>query len=249
MFRFYTMLWPAFVILAGAACLEAAKEPLKIHMISGSKEYKSEPSLKAFKKELEKTHNVTITASWVQDKAKNLPGIENVPKADLLIVFARRLKLPEKQMNVLRKHWESGKPVVGLRTASHAFGKKDNQTFDRKVLGGNYTGHFGDEPVKVQTAEGAKDHPVLKGVGKIVSRKLYKAGPLAAGAKLLQKGTSQSGGHTHAVTWVNEYKGGRMFYTSLGVPKDFENPAFRKMIVNAIYWTTKTKPAAEKATK
>ncbi|MDX1565347.1 MAG: hypothetical protein R3236_08085, partial [Phycisphaeraceae bacterium] len=98
MFRFYTMLWPAFVILAGAACLEAAKEPLKIHMISGSKEYKSESSLKKFKAELEKNHRVTITASWVQDKAKNLPGIENVPKADLLIVFARRLKLPEKQM-------------------------------------------------------------------------------------------------------------------------------------------------------
>ena len=43
----------------------------------------------------------------------------------------------------------------------------------------------------------------------------------------------------HPVTWVNEYKGGRMFYTSLGVPEDFKDGNFRRMLVNAVYWTTR----------
>ena len=29
-----------------------------------------------------------------------------------------------------------------------------------------------------------------------------------------------------------------MFYTSLGVPDDFQNESFQRMIVNAIFWTT-----------
>ena len=48
------------------------KAPLKVHMLSGSKEYKSEDSLKAFQAELEKRFMVQMTASWVTDGAKSL---------------------------------------------------------------------------------------------------------------------------------------------------------------------------------
>ena len=219
----------------------AADEPLAIHIISGSKEYKSEPSLQAFQKELEGRYQMSITASWVKDGAKDLPGVEHVAQADLLLIFARRMKLPEEQMAVIRKHWDSGKPIVGMRTSSHAFGNEDNEIFDRKVMAGNYAGHFGNEPVAVSTAKGAANHPVLKGVGKIESLKMYKAGELGASATLLQNGTIKSKNATHAVTWTNVYKGGRMFYTSLGVPIDFENDQFKRMIINAIFWTTKSK--------
>ncbi|MEQ8784816.1 MAG: ThuA domain-containing protein [Pirellulaceae bacterium] len=216
-----------------------AAEPLKIHILSGSGEYKSEASLKAFLSVLEKHVDTTVTASWVKDGAKDLPGIKHLPEADLLIVFARRMKLPTEQMQVVRRHWESGKPVIGIRTASHAFGNEDNEVFDRRVLGGNYQGHFGADPVVVRAAEKANEHPVLEGVGPIVSRKLYKAGPLAEGAVVLQTGTIEAKDATHPVTWVHQYKGGRMFYTSLGVPEDFENEHFRQMLVNAVRWTTK----------
>jgi type 1 glutamine amidotransferase len=221
----------------------AADKPLAIHIISGSKEYKSEQSLQAFQKELEGRYQVSITASWVKDGAKDLPGVEHVPKADLLLIFARRMKLPEDQMAVIRKHWENGKPIVGMRTSSHAFQKKDNAIFDRQVMAGNYSGHFGNELVAVSTAKGAANHPVLKDVGKIESLKLYKAGKLGPGATLLQNGTIKSKNATHAVTWTNTYKGGRMFYTSLGVPVDFANEQFKRMIINAIFWTTKSKEA------
>lgn len=219
------------------ACATARAEPIKIHMISGSREYKSEESLKALKAELEELHDVQITASWVKDGAMDLPNIDKIPGADLLIVFTRRIKLPEEQMAIIRKHWESGKPIVGMRTASHAFQKDDNETFDRKVMGGNYQGHFGGEAVKVTTAGGVK-HPVLEGVQPFESKKLYKAGPLAETVVLLQNGSLDSKKETHAVTWINEYNGGRMFYTSLGVPSDFENDNFKRMIINAIFWTT-----------
>ncbi|MEK6235273.1 MAG: ThuA domain-containing protein, partial [Planctomycetales bacterium] len=131
------------------------------------------------------------------------------------------------------------KPVVGIRTASHAFGNDDNQIFDRKVLGGNYSGHFGGEAVIVSTAENAADHPVLAGVGSITSRKMYKAGPLSKDAVLLQNGRIEGKDATHAVTWLHEYNGGRMFYTSLGVPGDFQDEDFKRMIINAIFWTTR----------
>ena len=231
------------LLLLASNAARAADEPLSIHFISGSKEYKSEPSLQAFQKDLEGRYRVSITASWVKDRAENLPGVEHVEQADLLLIFARRMKLPEEQMAVIRRHWDSGKPIVGIRTSSHAFGNEDNEIFDRRVMAGNYSGHFGNEPVAVSTERGAANHPVLKDVGKIESVKLYKAGELGASATLLQNGTIKSKKATHAVTWTNVYKGGRMFYTSLGVPIDFKNEHFRRMIVNAIFWTTKSKEA------
>jgi type 1 glutamine amidotransferase len=80
-------------------------------------------------------------------------------------------------------------------------------------------------------------HPVLRRVGSITSDKLYKAGPLAKTVVVLQHG--DIGKANHAVTWVNEVKGRRAFYTSLGVPEDFKNENFRRLLANAIFWTAK----------
>ena len=230
-----------FLLTALLACLPvalfAADAPLRIHIISGSNEYKSEASLKPWAAELEKAYYVSITASWVKDGAKDLPEVDKIKDADLLIVLARRLKLPDDQLTLVKAHWEAGKPIVGVRTASHAFDNDTNKVFDLQVLGGNYQGHFGNEPVKVTADAGAKDHPVLKGVGEFTSRKLYKVGELAKGATALQHG--DIGKAKHAVTWVNEYRGARVFYTSLAVPEDFENADFKRMLTNAIFWTTK----------
>ena len=222
--------------------LPASEPELAVHMISGAKEYESEASLKILQAHLEKQlPNVSITASWVQDGAKDLPGREHIAKADLLIVFARRMKLPEEQMVTLRDHWNRGKPVVGIRTSSHAFGNEDNAVFDREVMGGNYKGHFGGDPVEVAVAsDSAAKHAVLEEVGKIVSNKMYKVGQLAKDTELLQNGTIRSKNETHPVTWVHCYKGGRMFYTSLGVPDDFRNPQFLRLLLNAVRWTTES---------
>lgn len=241
--------WGRGIAVVGMALLLVApahaQAPLHIHLISGSDEYESESSLKTYKQYLETNYAVTITASWVHDGAENLPGLEHIPEADLLLVFARRMQLPAGQMDVIRRHWTQGKPVVGIRTASHAFRRSTNQVFDHEVLGGNYQGHFDDHPVQVQNV--AADHPVLDGVQPFTSRKLYKAGELAAGATVLQTGTTETadGPHTHPVTWTHQYEGGRTVYTSLGVPEDFDNPSFRRLITNAIFWAAEREQAIQ----
>ena len=231
-------------LLATSLFAAPAPAPLKVHIISGSEEYKSEPSLQEFSADLQK-RGIVVTASWGKDKGKTLPNLEALAKADLMIVFARRLTLPEEQMKLVRAHWEAGKPIVGLRTASHAWGEKANPDvpfFDHKVLGNDYGGHYGDELVKVTNVPEQSTHPVLKGVRPFTSRKLYKN--IAPTATVLQFG--DNGKSRQAITLVNEYKGGRIFYTSMGVPEDFQDANFRRLLVNAIYWTTKREPAGDK---
>ena len=232
------ILW--LTLFAVASFVNAAT--LKIHIISGAKEYQSEASMKVFSAWMEKHYDAKFTASWGHDGIEKLPNLEALAQADVMFVFARRMKLIEPQMKLVRAHWEKGKPIVGVRTASHAFQKADNEIFDRQVMGGNYQGHFSDEPVKVTHL--VEDHPVLRGVKVFPSGKLYKAGSLAKGTTVLQQG--DIGTDKQNVTWVNTWKGGRTFYTSLGIPEDFENKDFKQMLVNAIYWTARQKPARAK---
>lgn len=224
------------LLLGAGSARAAAEDVLTIHLISASGEYQSEPSLQEFSTHLQNSYGIRCTASWGKDGVQELPELDKLQAADLLILFARRMKLSEKQMALIRAHWEAGKPVIGIRTAGHAFQQADNEVFDKQVLGGHYKGHYGGEAVKVENSAEQADHPVLKGVDPFTSRKLYSAGPLAADTIVLQ--TGDIGKAKHPVTIVHQYKGGRMFFTSLGVPEDFRDENFRRMLVNAIGWTT-----------
>ena len=239
---FLTLIAFASVISTRAHADEtpAAHAPLAIHMISGSGEYKSEASLKEFAQHLEENYDVTVTASWGKDGVKELENLEALKDAELMLVFARRMKLGEEQMEIIRNHWQKGMPIVGIRTASHAFSREDNDVFDLEVLGNNYQGHHGGEEVKVANVPRQKEHPVLAGVGPFTSTKLYKCGELPASTTVLQ--TGDIGKANYPVTLVNEYKGGRVFYTSLGVPEDFQDANFRRLLTNAIFWTTHRDP-------
>ena len=214
--------------------------PLRIHVISGSKEYRSEESLKPFCADLEKHYKVTVTASWGQDGGDHLDNLDALAKADVLLLFARRMKLPEAQMKLIRAHWEAGKPIVGIRTASHAFSDAENETWDRNVLGGRHASHWADEPVKVTNKPDQSDHPVLKGVAPFTSRKLYKRPDLLPDVTVLQLG--DNGKDTQPVTLTRTHHGGRIVYTSLGVPEDFKNDNFRRLLTNALFWVAHRDP-------
>ena len=224
------------LVSAGLALAEA-KPPLKVCMLSGSAEYKSDESLTEFKPFLESNYNVACTLIKAGDKAKGMPGIEAVKTCDLLFVFVRRNTLPEDQLKIVQAYCEAGRPVVGIRTASHAF--QNWLEFDKTVLGGNYRGHYG-AGAKAQIAfdEKAKDHPVLKGVKPFASAySLYKNTGLAGDVTLLATATAK--GKTEPVAWTRIHKGGRVFYTSFGGPDDFKDANFKQMLVNAIFWTAK----------
>jgi type 1 glutamine amidotransferase len=221
----------------------APSAPLKVALLSASAEYKSDESLAAFQKHLEANFNAACTRVFGADQGDTLPGIEAIDSCDVIVVFARRVKLPPDQLQRVKKYFAAGKPVVGVRTASHAF-----QTwleFDKEVLGGNYTGHYGKGPVtEVLIAEKARDHPILAGVKPFTSTaSLYKNAGAAADIELLLTGTIEDPKDkqkvTHPLAWTRLRNGGRVFYTSLGAPEDFANENFRRMLTNAVFWAAK----------
>ncbi len=172
-------------------------------------------------------------------------GIEQLAAADCLVLYVRRLAPPEDQLEAVRRYLQSGKPLVALRTASHAFvlrgqrpaGCAEWPEFDREVLGGNYQGHTlrGGSTIWILPERG--DHPILKGLPheRFPSEgTLYLTSPIREDATILMMGEAAS--RTEPVAWVRHYGNSRVFYTSLGHPKDFDNPVFRQLLVNAIFW-------------
>ena len=114
------------------------------------------------------------------------------------------------------------------------------QEFDPEVLGGHYTGHYGKDPAAVTLAPGAAPHPILSGVAvdKLVAHGgLYKNTPLEKTAVPLLIGTI-AGQPAEPVAWTHRFgaKQARIFYTSLGHWDDFQNPEFRRFLVNGVAW-------------
>jgi type 1 glutamine amidotransferase len=219
-------------------------KPLKIHIIAGG-EYAPVPSMTEFKKYLEAQYRVECTTSFYPGTGSpsKLENLDSLKSADLLILFARRMALREEQMKLIRAHWEQGKPIVGIRTAQHAFQKADNEIIDRKLFGGEYgVGPSSNGGFKTAIAKGQENHPVLKGVGEIKAAKYaYGNGPLAESAVVLQI-VGRIKDKDFPVTWVNTYKGSRYFYTSLGSPDDFQQEDMKRLLVNAVFWTTQRDP-------
>lgn len=198
--------------------------PLRIHMI-GTGEYQAAESLATFKKHLEATYRIEVTASL--GKFKSLPNVDELRLAELLVLFARRMNLPDEQMAVIRAHCEMGKALVALRNGSHAFQEADNDWLG-KVLGARYAGPGSYTlPFTAVNNEAQKDHPVLRGVGSIASKGPYRFGPLDKSVIVLQFVDTNK--NMRPASWVHEYKGGRTFYTTMGQPEDFRDPSFRRM--------------------
>ena len=179
-----------------------------------------------------------------------------ISRADLVLVSVRRRMAAPETIAALKSHVAAGKPLVGIRTASHAFevrdeakkkellaqGLADWTTFDAEVLGGHYANHHEVGPkTAVTIAEKGTNHPILLGIKAeelVGSGSLYLTRPLAKSAVPLLIGTVP-GHEPEPIAWTNlaGSKQARVFYTSLGHPTDFENPQFRKLLLSGIFWT------------
>jgi len=226
-------------ILGLAATAVAAEQPLRVCMLSGAWEYESQKSLPILKEHLEKNYSVKCTIVQAERKqGDNVPGMEALDEADVMVMFMRRQRLKGEQLERFKAWCEKGKPVVGIRTASHAV-----QTwldFDKLVLGGNYKGHYGRGTCTVTITEEGKKHPILKGVEPFETQgSLYKNTGLAAKDILM---LGEAGEHREPVAWTHSYKGGRIFYTSLGCQADFQNEHFLRLLANAIFWAADREP-------
>ena len=198
-----------------------------------------------------------VTTVFGSDRERHiLPGIEAVKEADVLLVSIRRRVLPAADMKLIRDYVESGRPVVGIRTASHAFSPGKNQTppagyadwpeFDAEVFGGNYHGHHGNKLKSTVTV--ASDHVILDGLPKNKpvhqGGSLYQTLPLANGTTVLSTGLIE-GESPEPVTWTFlRANGGRSFYSSMGHVDDFVNPDFIRLLYQGICWTAGVTPSA-----
>ena len=179
----------------------------------------------------------------------DLPGLEVLNEADVALISVRRRALPAAQMDVLRKFVARGRPVVGIRTASHAFSLRGSkppagcatwEEFDHEVFGGHYTNHYGTGPdVTIKVAEGEVKQPILEGVNvaELHGRgALYKVSPLAKGTTALLIGSIPDK-PAEPILWIHTTNAaGRAIYTSLGHPDDFKQPAFNRLLRNVVYW-------------
>lgn len=166
-----------------------------IVLVSGDEEYRSEEALPALAKILSKHHGFKCTVLFAQDPAKpgiinsnygsNIPGLEALKSADMMVIFTRFRALPDDQMKHIDDYLKTGKPVMGIRTATHAFNfKKDSQSaykhygngykgdktewadgFGRLVLGEKWISHHGHH--KHQSSYGIvadANHPITNGI-------------------------------------------------------------------------------------
>jgi nicotinamidase-related amidase/type 1 glutamine amidotransferase len=229
----------------GVAALSLSKgttgaEP-RIVFVIAEDEYKASETLPRFAAgELEKRFGwkPRILQS---DSKTDIPGLEALKDADLLVMYMHRRTLPDAQLAQFKAYFDAGKPVVAVRTASHAF--QNWLEFDKVVLGCNYGRHHGTgkegEATAITPFPEAANHPILRGVltdpAWRSNASLYRVSPLLEGTTPLLKGKWR-GEPEEPVAWTNTYKGGRVFYTSLGHPDDFNDPHFRRLLTNSILW-------------
>jgi type 1 glutamine amidotransferase len=217
---------------------KAGGKRLKVVMVSGSFEYKSDASLAAFKKYLEANYPVEVTlVSAKSDKDASLPGLEALDTADAAIFFTRRLQIDGDSLERVKKYVKSGKPIVGVRTASHGFQKW--LEMDKEVFGGDYKNHYGPGVADVKPTEKGKASPILAGVKPFKTNgSLYKNPNVSPDVTVLLQGTM--GKESEPVAWTREKNGRRVFYTSLGHPDDFKDPNFIRLLTNALAWATRS---------
>jgi type 1 glutamine amidotransferase len=165
-----------------------------IVLVAADDEYRSEELIPQLAKILAKHHGFKCTVLFAIDKKDgtinpgqrdNIPGLEALQTADLFVLFARFRNLPDEQMKYIVDYINSGKPIVGLRTSTHAFDYGARKSpyakytwtssefpggFGRQVLGETWVNHWGHhnvESTRGLIAKGMEGHPMLKGVDDI----------------------------------------------------------------------------------
>ncbi len=232
-------------LLGGPASRFEQDDRPHVAMIVSDGHYQADKTLPLFADELRSRYG--CSCGVIHGEGTNrFPAMEELKKADVAILLIRRLALPKEQLDLLREYLNTGKPLVALRTASHAFDIKRESPegcdqwpeFDAQVLGGNYHGHGANSlGADIANVPEMADHPILAGVEPAKWHSigsLYNTAPIAEGATLLMTGSA--GGVSEPVTWICEYKKARVFYSGLGHPDDFQQPQFRRLLVNAVFW-------------
>jgi len=217
-----------------------------IVFVTGDEEYRSEEAMPQLAKILAKRHGFKCTVLFAinketgeidPDTVDNIPGLEALQTADLMVIFTRFRELPDDRMKYIADYVDSGKPIVGLRTATHAFNYRQNKKspylkysfrnrvwrggFGRHVLGETWIDHHGihgKESTRGIIAEGMEDHPIVRGCEDIWGpTDVYKITKLSGDSKPIVTGRVLSGMTPDSppnmdkelmpVAWIKTYTG------------------------------------------
>lgn len=242
-------------------------QPFHIVFIAAEDEHKSEQTLPLIAREAEQlgARTTVLTAYPDPSNPSDIPGLEALNTADLTVFFIRFRALPEEQLRYIQNYIESGRPVIGLRTSTHGFRYPEghplelwNTKFGTDVLGAPWILHYGHTSSTDVTADpgnGQKRHPILEGVPERfhVRSWLYYVLPYPpAGSDILLWGRPvnaealQVPETVNPLAWIfRNYGGGHTFTTTMGHPDDFLNPAFLKLLKNAIHWLLGVSPQGD----
>ena len=253
-----------------------------IVLIAADQEYRSEQSMPMLAKTLSKHHGFhtsvlfalneehlvdpTQKIRWQDETVMHdIPGLEHLESASLVVFFNRLITLPEEQLDHIYRYLDSGKPIIGLRTANHGFlgfeYEKDGQRvrFGEDVLGGSFRNHHGrwhQDSTRGILVDENRGHPILIGVNDIwgpsdVYRTYAEGSGLPQGCLPLILGQPLTGRNPLdppnpglaplPVAWVKTWTGNsgktaRVFHSTMGSARDLESADLRRLIINAAYW-------------
>ena len=251
-------------------------------LIAADQEYRSEQSLPMLAKVLSHHHGFKCTVLFsvneqgevdptlpapFKDKSKRhrIPGLELLADADCLIWLSRFMQLDDESMQHFHDYFDSGKPIIALRTANHGFWggkpytKAGKRVPLRDLLGGTFMGHHGGwhrESTRGIIVSDASSHPILKGVADIWGTSdVYRchsekqpfpehATKLVLGQPLVNLEPTAPANEKKEplpIAWTMEWTGNRgkaskVFHFTMGSAEDFQNEGVRRITVNAVYW-------------
>jgi type 1 glutamine amidotransferase len=219
------------------------EEPPSIVFVIGDEEYRSEESMPMLASILERELNADVTLCFSVDSAgfidpnrlDHIEGLEALEDADLMVMFTRFRELPKDEVQYILDYAESGRPMVGFRTSTHAFLFKNDSNFTylnnewpTRVFGQQWIthhGHFDDgaNPLTEVSPIDSVQSNILNGVGpfKAYSWLYHVDGgdwELYGDSRPILMGTSLRSGHeeagrldqyplTNPVAWTKSYTG------------------------------------------
>ena len=254
----------------------------RVVLIAAEQEYRSEQAMPMLAKVLSQHHGFdctvlfslnekgevdpTLPAPFKEaDRFHRIAGLEQMEKADCVILLSRFMQFRDEDLQFFRNYFDSGKPLIALRTANHGFWRDINYKVNgrsvglREMLGGTFMEHHGDwhrEATRGVIVPENKQHPILMGVDDIwgtsdVYRCHNDKFPFPADCTALVLGQPLMNLEPDApankekeplpVAWVKTWKGNqgkesRIFHYTMGSAEDFANEGVRRLTVNAVYW-------------
>ncbi len=241
------------VALAGAFLNPAAiaeTRPLKALLITGGccHDYKTQKDL--LKEGIESRANITVDQIHTDSSSTkpDLPiyGMPEYAKGYDVVIHdecAADIASPETIQGVLAPH-KDGTPGVNLHCAMHSYrfgdfkkpvekGAENGAWYE--YLGLQSSGHGPQKPISIVFTD--KEHPVTNGAADwtTIKEELYNNVKVFDTAHILAQG--EQAGEKAVIVWTNDYKGTRVFSTTIGHNNETVGDArYLDLVTRGILW-------------